>query len=161
MSENHSMKTSAISALAFFVLLSSSAVLAHKFEKNGITVGHPWARATPEGMTAGAGYLKITNTGKDADKLLSGTFENAKATEFHEMKDEGGVMKMRALSGVEIKPGETLIFAPGGNHLMFMGLSKPVVPGTVYKGTLTFEKAGSIDVEFKAEPVGALESADR
>jgi periplasmic copper chaperone A len=135
--------------------------LAHKFEKNGITVAHPWVRATPGGSTLSAGYVKVTNTGTADDKLISGSLENAAAVEFHETKDEGGVMKMRALTeGVTIKPGETVTFAPGGNHMMFMGLSKPIAAGTAYKGTLTFEKAGSIDIEYKAEPVGALESAD-
>jgi copper(I)-binding protein len=64
-----------------------------------------------------------------------------------------GVMQMRELAeGMEIKPGETVQFKPG---LMFVGLKQQLKAGDRLKGSLVFEKAGSIDIEDKVEPMGA------
>lgn len=149
-----------ITALA---ILAASVVpsLAHKFEKDGIVVHHPWTRMTAPGAPVGVGYLSITNTGKDADKLTGETFEGADHAEVHEMKMEGDKMMMRQLpDGLEIKPGETIKFTPGGYHLMFFGLKTPISKGPNIKGTLTFEKAGTIDVTYKVESIGAMSSSD-
>lgn len=136
-------------------------VSAHKFEKNGISIKHPWTRATAPGATVGVGYLTIVNNGKEADKLTGGTFEGAGNVEVHEMKMDGDKMMMRQLKdGLEIKPGETVKFAPGGYHLMIVGLKKPIVQGPNIKGSLSFAKAGSIDVTYKVESLGAMSSSD-
>jgi copper(I)-binding protein len=148
--------------LAFaFVLAGSTAVLAHSFTKGDILVDHPWTRATPGEASVGVGYVKITNNGSAADRFTGGTLDGAEALEIHEMKMDGDVMQMRHLDkGLEIAPGATIELAPGGNHLMFMGLKKPIVAGENRKGTLSFEKAGAIDVEFTVEKAGATESGE-
>jgi copper(I)-binding protein len=67
-----------------------------------------------------------------------------------------GVMKMRKMEhGLEIKPGQTVELKPGGYHLMFTGLREGLKQGQTLKGTLQFEKAGSIEVEFHVAPIGA------
>jgi copper(I)-binding protein len=72
------------------------------------------------------------------------------------MKMEGGVMKMRQLAqGLEIKPGETVELKPGSYHLMFMQIKQPFETGKTVKGTLIFEKAGTIEVEYNVEAIGA------
>jgi copper(I)-binding protein len=77
--------------------------------------------------------------------------------EIHEMKMEGNVMRMRELEhGLEIKPGATVALAPGGFHLMMMGLKAPLKQGEKVPVTLTFEKAGSIDVELEVKAMGAM-----
>jgi copper(I)-binding protein len=69
-------------------------------------------------------------------------------------------MAMRQLTdGLDIKPGETVELSPGAYHLMFKGLKKNVSPGSNVKGSLTFEKAGSIDVEYMVEALGATHSS--
>ncbi|MGQ0456686.1 MAG: DUF1775 domain-containing protein [Hyphomicrobium sp.] len=121
-----------------------------------LTIESPWLRATPGGATVGAGYVKITNTGSEADRLTGGDFAIAGRVEVHEMKMDGDVMKMRALpDGLVIKPGETIALAPGGAHLMLMDLKGPIAPGPPVKGKLTFEKAGVVEVEFAVAPIGA------
>jgi copper(I)-binding protein len=71
------------------------------------------------------------------------------------MSTDNGVMKMRQLAnGVEIKPGQTVEFKPGGYHLMFVGITQPVEQGKRVKGTLEFEKAGKVDVEYAVEAIG-------
>ncbi len=72
------------------------------------------------------------------------------------MRMEGNVMKMRALEkGLEIKPGQTVELKPGGYHVMFLDLKSPLKEGESIKGTLVFEKAGTIEVEYKIESRGA------
>ncbi len=114
-----------------------------------------WTRATPGGAKVGGGYVAIINKGTTSDKLTGGSLSVADHVEFHEMTMDGGVMQMRPITGgVEIKPGETVKFEPGGNHVMFMGLKEPLKEGDMVKGQLTFEKAGTVDIEFKVYPVG-------
>jgi copper(I)-binding protein len=63
---------------------------------------------------------------------------------------------MRALpAGLEIKPGETVELKPGSFHMMFMDLKQPLAQGQSVKGTLVFEKAGTIEIEYLVAPIGA------
>jgi periplasmic copper chaperone A len=113
-------------------------------------------RATPGGAQVAGGYVKITNTGSEADRLIGGSLPMAREGEVHEMAMSGNVMKMRRLQdGLEIKPGETVELKPGGNHLMFLGLSAGLTAGQPVKGTLVFQKAGTVEVEFRVAPIGA------
>jgi periplasmic copper chaperone A len=143
-------------APALVILAQAASAEAGKtFKAGGISVEAPWSRATPGGAQIAGGYLKITNNGKDADRLTGGSFPNAARFEIHEMKTEGGVMTMRPVAGgLEIKPGETVEFKPGGYHLMFMGLKGSLKEGQTVKGTLVFEKAGTLAVEYRVGPIG-------
>ena len=121
-----------------------------------LVVASPWARATPGGAKIGGGYLKITNSGTAADRLTGATVAFADHVEIHEMSMTDGVMKMRPLNnGLEIKPGETVELKPGGFHMMFMDLKQPLKQGDTLKATLTFEKAGALDVNFSVNAMGA------
>ncbi len=138
------------------VLAQASSGAGKTVQAGGIAVEAAWSRATPGGAQIAAGYLKIVNSGKDADRLTGGSFPNAARVEIHEMKMDDGVMKMRPIAGgLEIKPGETIEFRPGGHHLMFLGLKQGLKEGQTVKGTLTFEKAGTIAVEYRVAPIGA------
>jgi copper(I)-binding protein len=118
-------------------------------------IGNPWARATPKGATVGAGYLTITNNGKEPDRLVGGSAAPAARFEVHTTVEEKGVAKMRQVPALEINPGETIELKPGGMHVMFMGLKEPLRQGQKVKGTLVFEKAGTIGIEFTVQAAGA------
>ena len=142
--------------LATMLALTGSAAFAHDYKVGSIEIKHPWARATPKGAAVGGGYMTITNTGTTPDRLVGFSSPAAGKFEIHEMKMDDGVMKMRPLAGgLEIKPGQTAEFKPGGHHLMFMGLKQPFEKGQRVKGTLTFEKAGKVEVEYAVESIGA------
>jgi periplasmic copper chaperone A len=142
-------------ALLALSLACAGSASAHDFTVGPIKIDHPWSRATPKGASVAGGYMKITNTGTTPDRLIGGSVEAATRFEIHEMSVEGGVMKMRELpKGVEIAPGATVELKPGSYHVMMMNLSKQFVQGEKVKGTLTFEKAGKVDVEFAVEAVG-------
>ncbi len=148
--------------LAAVLALVPGVIAAHDFKLGSLEIGHPWARATPKGASVAGGYLKITNKGTTPDRLVSGTAAFARRFEIHEMKMVDGVMQMRPLpAGLEIKPGETVELKPGSYHLMFMALKDPLKQGETVKGTLTFEKAGTVEVEYKVEAIGAAPSGHR
>ncbi|MCC2654412.1 MAG: copper resistance protein CopZ [Microvirga sp.] len=126
-----------------------------------LTLEQPWSRATPGGAKVGGGYLRITNTGTVSDRLTGGSLPVASKVEVHEMRLEGDVMRMKAVEGgLEIKPGATVELKPGGLHLMFMDLKEPLKEGQTVKGTLTFEKAGSIAVEYTVRGMGGAAPAE-
>jgi periplasmic copper chaperone A len=132
------------------------------YKAGSLEISNPWSRATPKGSSVAAGYMKITNSGPTSDRLIGGTSEVASKFEVHEMKMENGVAKMRPIKGgLEIKPGETVELKPGSFHVMLVGLKKPLASGDHVKGTLVFEKAGTVSVEYDvvamgSEPAGAM-----
>ena len=120
-----------------------------------LTIEAPWSRATPGGAKVAGGFMKITNHGKEPDRLIGGSLPNAGRFEIHESTEVGGVMRMRPVTqGLEIKPGETVELKPGGHHVMFMDLREGLKQGQNVKGILQFEKAGSVEVEYRVGPVG-------
>jgi copper(I)-binding protein len=147
--------------LAGLLALSPAvSLLAHGFQAGDLKIDHPWTRATPGGASTAAGYVKITNNGKEADRLISASAEGTDKVEVHEMSMDNNVMRMRQLKdGIEIKPGETAELKPGSYHLMIIGVKTPFKEGTMVKGTLVFEKAGTVPVEFKVEAMGGGGSA--
>jgi copper(I)-binding protein len=150
--------------IAGIAVLASLALAAqaHDFKVGAIEISHPWARATPKGATVAGGYLKITNTGKEADRLVGGSSPVAGRFEIHHMSMNNGVMQMRPVAGgLEIKPGESIEFKPGSYHIMFMDLKQPLVQKQPIKGTLVFEKAGALELEYAVEPVGSSSGGGR
>lgn len=142
------------------VLLLCQSLWAHGFKVGDLEIGHPWSRATPAGAKVAAGYLTIKNNGTSADRLISVTGVIAGKAEIHEMSvDANGVMTMRPLAdGLEIPAGGEVALKPGSAHIMFMDLKQPAKEGERFKGTLTFEKAGTVDVEFAVDKMaGAAE----
>ncbi len=126
-----------------------------------MTVEHAWSRATPSAAPVAGGYLTIRNSGKAADKLIGGSSEISQAVEVHEMALNNGVMTMRSLaSGLEIKPGESVQLQPGGYHIMFTGLKRPLKQGETFKAQLTFAHAGKVDVVFTIRAMNARPEHD-
>lgn len=134
----------------------ADAVGPQTYKLGSLVIEAPWSRATPGGARVAVGFLKITNTGKETDRLIGGTVEVAKKLEIHEMKMTDNVMRMRQLpKGLEIKPGETVELKPSSYHLMFLDLARPLKTDDVVKGVLRFEHAGEVAVEYRVAPLGA------
>jgi uncharacterized protein YcnI len=121
-----------------------------------IAVEAAWSRATPGGARVGGGYMRIVNRGAEPDRLIGGTVEVAKKFELHETSIEGGVARMRPVEGgLLIRPGETVELKPGGLHAMLVDLARPLNEGETIRGTLVFEKAGSVPIEYRVTGIGA------
>lgn len=143
-------------------LAAAILVVTPAFAHNGvvhlgpINISLPFTRATLPNAPVAGGFLTIENTGTEPDRLVSATSDIAGETQIHEMAMQGDVMKMRQLAdGLEIPAGETVVLAPGGFHIMFMGLKQALVEGETITVTLTFEKAGTVDVVLPIEAAAA------
>lgn len=128
---------------------------------NGIRVDGAWARATPSGAKTGAIYLTITNTGTVPDTIQSASTPAADKAELHEMKMANGVMEMRPVPSLTIAPGKSLVLAPGGYHLMLIGLKAPLKEGEMVPVTVTFAHAGAQQVMASVAKIGAAHAGDR
>jgi copper(I)-binding protein len=147
-------------ALAYALSTWACEALAADYSVGPIEVGNPWTRATPRGATVAGGYMTISNKGSAPDRLLGGSAAVAGRFEVHSMVMEQGVAKMRPVQGgLEIKPGETVELKPGSLHVMLTGLKQPLEKGQKVKGTLEFEKAGKVEIEYAVEAVGATSPA--
>ena len=143
-------------------LAAAILVVTPAFAHNGvvhlgdINISLPFTRATLPNAPVAGGFLTIENTGTEPDRLVSATSDIAGEAQIHEMAMQGDVMKMRQLAdGLEIPAGETVVLAPSGFHIMFMGLKQALVEGETITVTLTFEKAGTVDVVLPIEAAAA------
>ena len=109
-------------------------------------------RATAPGMKTSAAYLEITNNGALDDRLIAAQAAIAQRAEIHSMEMDGGVMRMRAVDGgLMIAAGDSVTLAPGGLHIMLMGLTANLPAGSQHEITLVFEKAGHVTLTATAK----------
>lgn len=138
------------STLSLLALLNVQKAHAHETKVGDITIQHPWARQSPMKATVAAGFMIITNAGKEDDRLVKATAEITTNVQLHDMKMDGDVMKMFELKGgIVIPAGKTVELKPKSMHVMFMDLKAVPVKGQMFRGKLTFEKAGTVDVEYE------------
>jgi len=138
------------------ILVLGGQAYAQTSGQNTIVVERPWARATPAGARTGAAYATLINNGSSSDSLLSATTPVADKVQFHSTSEENGVSRMREMDTVEVAPGARVTFSPGGMHIMVVGLKQPLKEGQTFPLTLTFEKAGKVDVTVPVAKVGAM-----
>lgn len=135
--------------------LFAATAAAQHYEVGALHIAEPHARATAPGQPNGAAFLSVENRGAEADRLVAASSPAASAVEIHETASEDGVMRMRKLDAVEIAPGAPIVFAPGGLHIMLIGLTAPLKDGETVPLTLTFEKAGSVTVDLAIQKTSA------
>lgn len=146
-------------AAALAVVLGQPSVSpaeAGDYDVGAIHIADTWARATPKGASAAAGYMTVTNNGATPDRLSCVSSDASAKCQIHSMTMENGVMKMRPVEGgLDVKPGESVVLKPAGVHMMFLDLKHPLEPGKTVAATLQFEKAGTVQVEFPIAAIGA------
>jgi hypothetical protein len=134
-----------ISLIGGIVLVT--ATFAQEFKLGDIQISHPFARTTVAQQTSGGAYLELENKGKTEDKLIKIESGIASSVEIHTMEMVGDIMKMREVDGITLKPGNKISMKPGGGyHIMLIGLNRQLKAGDQFPLTLTFAKAGKIDV---------------
>ena len=136
------------------VLLLLAPILASCGENatSDIAVNDVWARASV--TDTGAAYARIENRGGADDTLIEALSPVAERVEIHDMTMDGMVMKMRRLDALPVKAGESVALAPGGKHIMLIGLHGPIEEGASVPLTLVFEKAGRIETEAPVRAAG-------
>ena len=112
-----------------------------------IVVDDAYARASSPAAKVGASFMVISNTGDEADRLVSASTDAADRVELHTHVMTDGVAKMMEVEeGFPVEAGGEVLLQRGGFHVMMMGLTAPFVQGEMISLTLTFEKAGDMTI---------------
>ena len=135
-----------------FVLLVACLHVTHA-RAEGIQVSDGWARASIGPGSNSAAYLTLTTDGDDPDRLIAAATPLAERAELHDHIMEDGIARMRPVDAIDVVPGEAVSLEPGGLHIMLMGLKKKLEPGMALPVTLSFEKAGEVEIELTVQPM--------
>ena len=121
-----------------------------------VMIADPYARETPPNAKVGGAYMTIMNHGP-ATRLTGARSDAAATVQFHNhTMDASGVMRMREVEGgVALGKHETVIFEPGGLHVMFMGLAEPLRKGENIDMVLEFEDGSTLDVTVPVQSISA------
>ena len=117
-------------------------------QADGVTITDAWVKSAESGMSAAFGEL--SNTGSADVTVVSATTKASSMIELHEtVENDSGEMVMREKDGGFVIPAAgSFMLEPGGNHIMLMGLTAPLVAGDDVTVTLTF--ADDSTLEFTA-----------
>jgi copper(I)-binding protein len=148
-----------LAALLIACVFGLGAASAHDYALKSLKIDHPFARATPPGAKVAGVFVTLENTGSKSDRLLSASTPIAGIAELHQMSVGGGVMRMRSVAALEVRPGEKLQLKPGGYHVMLSELRQPLKVGDRFALTLKFQNAGAIEVSVWVEEMGASAAA--
>ena len=123
-----------------------------------VKVENAWARATVPGQQASAAFMTLT--APEGARLVGASSPAAGVAELHEMAMQGDVMKMRAVSALELPAGQPVALTPGGHHLMLMSLKAPLAAGGTVPVTLLLRDARGAEVRQEVQvPVRAAAGA--
>ncbi len=119
-----------------------------------IEISEVWGRPSPMAAGNGAAYMLISNVGAEDDKVIAAYSDVAETTELHDMTMENDVMKMFHVDSYDVPAGGSVQLAPGGKHIMFIGLYDQLEIGQIVEVELEFEKSPNmvIQVEIQEQP---------
>ena len=139
------MKNLAVSTLLLAIFISSFHCK-NRSKESGIIIQDPWISEAMPGSDITSGYMKIDNRSGTDDVLETITSEGVETVEIHQMIHENNVMRMDRINGLPIPDGKETALAPGGYHLMLIGLKKNFKEGDSEKLTLKFKNAGTKEI---------------
>jgi copper(I)-binding protein len=119
-----------------------------------IAIHDAWARASLGQTGTSAVYMTLEASGDQGDRLVGAASPLAASAELHTHLVESGVAKMRPVAAIEIESGAPTVLEPGGLHIMLTGLRDRLVEGDALPLSLTFEEAGTIELEVPIRGVG-------
>jgi periplasmic copper chaperone A len=106
-----------------------------------------WSRPAAQGTT-GAGFMTLANPDAKPDALVAVETPMAREVQIHQSSMRGGIASMAKAARVPVPAGGRVTFAPGGYHLMLMGLTKPLKAGDTVPVTLTFASGAKVKASF-------------
>jgi len=133
---------------------------AARAEAGSIEASQAIARASIGQATSGVIYLRLLNRARAPDRLTGAATIAAARVDLHVTQEDGGVVRMRRVEGLEIAGGENFAFEPGGAHIMLSGLKAPLREGDAFALTLQFETAGPVTIEVAVGSVAAGAGGD-
>ena len=119
-----------------------------------LEVTNAWIPQAPPGASTMAGYLVLKNTGDQIVNVVSAKSDRFGEVSLHKTVIEDGMARMRPLDDVEVAPGKTFTFAPGGNHLMLMDPVSAVAPGEKIAVDLELSDGSTLQASFDVRAAG-------
>jgi copper(I)-binding protein len=113
--------------------------------KTPVAVVGGWVRLPPPGAKMAAGYPRLRNTSAAPIKVVAVKTSASAKAELHTHRLDNGVMKMRKVDDVVVDAGAEIVFAPGGLHIMIMGLSTPIAEHSAVRVTFTLSDGSTIE----------------
>lgn len=133
-------------------LLTTSLLLSGTALAADVTVEGAYARATAPGQPNSAVFMQLNNQG-EATSLVNASSNAAKVVELHTHIHDQGVMRMRKIDAIELPADNQVELAPGGLHIMLIGLEAPLQEGSQIEMTLEFADGTSEQLEVPVEMV--------
>lgn len=136
-------------------LVVVSALPLAAFAAEPVSVKNAWARPTAPGQKTAGAYMELMSA--TAAALVDVETPAAAKAELHTMSIDGGVMRMRPMEKIDLPAKKTVKLAPGGFHVMLIGVTQPLKEGDKVPLTLTIEGAGGarstvkVDAEVRGE----------
>lgn len=144
------------SLLAAIVVLAPLAAVAEG--PAAVKVTGAYARAVPPGQPNSAAFMTLTNGSAEPRALVSASSPVAGTVELHTHSLVDGMMQMRKIERIEVPAGKTVELAPGGLHVMLIGLKQPLDPGSKVDLTLSFDDGSKAQVEAAVRTVAPMKS---
>lgn len=138
---------------AVFALAACSGPESSICGADGVVASNAWVRAAGDGQPMSAAYVELCNGADTADRLVGAVYEGAKAAEIHvtQMSGDAIASMAPAEAGIPLPAQEKTALAPGGAHIMLIGLSHPIAAGEETAITLEFEHAAPVTIMFEAK----------
>jgi copper(I)-binding protein len=122
-----------------------------------LAVADAWVAPTPKGAKVAAGFFTVGNAGVEEDRIVAAASPRATRIELRETSTVGGKAKtLPVKGGIQIPAVGTITLKPDGLHLAFIGIKEPFIEGQTIPVTLTFEKAGPIEIALTVKAQGAI-----
>lgn len=142
-------KTTCLTVLAMISLVAtvaaeSTSTQADKLPAASASIENAWVRAMPPSQANTAAYLTLKNTGQSPLRVVGAHAHSEAIVEIHSSGIVDGMMTMQAVEVIDLAAGKSVEFAPGGMHLMIMGLEKMPASGEQVKLCLEFESASPL-----------------
>ena len=139
--------------LRFATLALGTLLVAATANADTMTVDDPYVREVPPGSPATAAFMTLHNSSDSTVRLISADNSIAEHTELHNHVELDGVMQMRQIEAIEVPAGGSTTLAPGGLHLMLIGLPSPVSEGDQVGLSLTFDNGDTLELDAPVRPV--------
>jgi len=125
-----------------------------------VTVERAWARPTTTQAKAGAAFVTLSNPGTADRRLVGAESPVSERAELHTHVMDGGVARMRPVESIALPAGGTVRLAPGGDHIMLMGLKRPLRVGERFAVTLRLDGGQAVEAEVEVLAPGTEPRAD-
>ena len=129
------------------LLLAALLATAAAPKPGAIRIEAPWVRPVAAGLPATAAYATFRNTGRTEDAVIAVSTPAASVAGVHESVSAGGVMSMKPVPRLALRPGATVTLKPGGLHIMLERLRAPLRAGETVPVTFTFQRAKPVTVK--------------